>query len=66
MGLYKEINFCGIFLAPFFLCLLIAGVLYLPLHWCCDRFEIERWFWNRPVLEAALFIILLRLVAVIL
>ena len=26
MGLYKEINFCGIFLAPFFLCLLIAGV----------------------------------------
>ncbi len=66
MGIHKEINFCGIYLAPFFLCLVITAALSLLLHWCCDRIEIRRWFLNRPVVEAALFIILLRLVALIL
>ncbi len=66
MGFYKEINFCGIYLAPFFLCLVAAWLAWLPLHWCCDRLDIGRWFWNRPVVEAALFIILLRLAALLL
>lgn len=64
--MYKEMDFCGIYLPPFFLGLLITGVLYLPLHRYLDRIKIQRWFWNRPVFEAALFIILLALVNFIL
>jgi hypothetical protein len=64
--IYKEINVCGIFLPPFLFYLLIAGVIYLPLHRYWDRIKIQRWVWNRPVFEAALFIVLLAAVAFIL
>ncbi|HEV2318421.1 MAG TPA: DUF1656 domain-containing protein [Verrucomicrobiae bacterium] len=61
--IYKEINFCGIFLAPLLLYLLVAGAIYFPLHRFWDRIEIQRWVWNRPVFEAALFLILLGAIA---
>ncbi|HEY1788227.1 MAG TPA: DUF1656 domain-containing protein [Verrucomicrobiae bacterium] len=64
--IYKEINFCGIFLPPFLLYLLVAGVIYFGLHRLWDRIRIQRWVWNRPVFEAALFIILLAAVVFIL
>lgn len=64
--MYKEIDFCGIYLPPFFLGLLITGLIYLPLHRWWDRLNIQRWVWNRPVFELALFIILLALVNFIL
>ena len=64
--MYKELDFCGIFLPPFFLGLLITGVLYVPLHRLWDRINLQRWVWNRPVFELALFVILLALVNFIL
>jgi hypothetical protein len=64
--MYKEIDFCGIFLPPFFLGLLIAGIIYMPLHRLWDRINLQRWVWNRPVFELALFVILLALVTFIL
>lgn len=64
--MYKEIDFCGIFLPPFFLGLLITGLLYAPLHRLWDRIHLQRWVWNRPVFELALFVILLALVNFIL
>ena len=64
--MYKEIDFCGIYLPPFFLSLLLAGLLYLPLHWYWDRIVIQRWVWNRPVFELAVFTILLAVIAFIL
>ena len=60
--MYKEVNFCGIFLAPFFIRLLITAVLFVPLHRWGDRLEIQRFVWNRPVFEAAVFVIVLSLV----
>lgn len=66
LSLFKEINFCGIYLAPFFVCLLVTGLLYAPLHWLWDRVSIQQWVWNRPVFEMALFIILLALVTFLL
>jgi hypothetical protein len=60
--MYKEIDFCGVYLPPFFLGLLVTGLIYLPLHRWWDRLNIQRWVWNRPVFELALFIILLSLV----
>lgn len=65
-SMYKEINFCGIFLPPFFLSLLVAGIIYLPLHWLWDRINLQRRVWNRPVFELALFVILLSVVTFIL
>jgi hypothetical protein len=64
--IYKEINCCGIFLPPFLLYLVVTGIIYLPLHRLWDRIHIQRWAWNRPVFEAALFVILLTAVAFIL
>lgn len=62
----KEIDFCGVYLPPFFLYLLVAGALYLPLHWYWDRVVIQRRVWNRPIFELAVFTILLALIAFIL
>ena len=64
--MYKELDFCGIFLPPFFLGLLITGILYVPLHRLWDRINLQRWVWNRPVFELALFVILLAVVNFIL
>jgi hypothetical protein len=64
--MYKEIDFCAFYLPPFFLGLLVTGIVYLPLHRCWDRIKIQRWVWNRPVFELALFVILLALVTFIL
>jgi hypothetical protein len=63
---FKEIDFCGIYLPPFFACLLVAGVLFIFLHRWWDRIVIQRWVWNRPVFELAMFIILLAVVIFIL
>jgi hypothetical protein len=63
---FQEIDFCGIYLPPFFLYLLIAGLIYFPLHWYWDRIVIQRWVWNRPVFELAVFTILLAVITFIL
>lgn len=63
---FKEIDFCGVYLPPFFLYLLIAGLIYFPLHWYWDRIVIQRWVWNRPIFEIAVFTILLAVIAFIL
>lgn len=57
--MFKEVNFCGIYLAPFFVRLLLTGFAYMFLRWVLDRIRIQRWVWNRAVFDAALFIILL-------
>lgn len=59
MNHVKEVDFCGIYLPPFFLGLLIAGLIYFILHHLLDRVAIHRWVWNRAVFEAAVFVILL-------
>ena len=66
MNLYKEIDFCGIYLPPFFLGLLVTGLIFLPLHRYWDRIGLQNRVWNRPVFETAAFIILLALVTYIL
>jgi len=65
-GMYKEIDFCDIYLPPFFLSLLITGLVYVPLHWYWDHVVIQKWVWNRPVFELACFIVLLCLVTFLL
>jgi hypothetical protein len=60
--MFKEVDFCGIYVSPFFVRLVIASILFLPLHWCGDRLALQKFVWNRPVFEAAAFLIVLSLV----
>ncbi len=60
-AMFKEVDFCGIYLSPFFLRLAIAGIVFLILHWCGDRIALHNYVWNRAVFEAALFLIVLSL-----
>jgi len=64
--MYKEIDFCGLYLPPFFPGLLIAGIFCFVLHRYWDRIVIQRRIWNRPVFEMAFFIIVLAAVTFIL
>jgi hypothetical protein len=60
--MFKEIDLGGIFVAPFFGCLIVALVLFIPLSWYFDRWEVQEWFANRPVFDASVFALLLGLV----
>lgn len=62
----KEINFCGIYFSPVVPCLLITGLLYIPLRWLWNRISVDRHVWNRPLFEFAVFCILFRVVAFVL
>jgi len=62
----KEVNACGVYLSPFFLALVVTLCIYVPARWLWDRIHLQRYAWNRPVFEIAVFIILLRIVAVVL
>lgn len=59
--MFKEIDLCGIYVAPFFGCLMVTAVLFVPLTWYFDRCQIQKWVANRPVFDAAIFFLLLGL-----
>jgi hypothetical protein len=53
----KEIDILGMFISPFALYLAIAVALFLVLQVVLNRLNVERWVWNRPLAELALFVI---------
>lgn len=53
----KEIDILGMFISPFALYLAIAVALFLALQLVLNRLNVERWIWNRPLAELALFVI---------
>ena len=57
--MFKEIDLCGIFVAPIFGCLIVTAAVFIPLCWYFDRCEIQKWVANRPVFDASIFILLL-------
>jgi Protein of unknown function (DUF1656) len=54
----KEIDVLGVFMAPFAAYLAIAVILFLAMDFALRRAPVERWVWNRPLAELAVFIIL--------
>jgi predicted PurR-regulated permease PerM len=66
MNFYKEIDFCGMYLPPFFPGLLIAALIAFALHRLFDRIVLQRWVANRPVFEMAMFVIVLGVLTFIL
>ncbi len=55
----KEIDILGLFVSPMALYLGIAVVLFLALQPLLNRLNVERWVWNRPLAELALFVIVM-------
>jgi hypothetical protein len=55
----KEIDICGIFIAPFagFLC--AALFLFIPLLILFDHLAIQRWVWHRQLFNVSIFVIIL-------
>lgn len=54
----KEIDILGLFVSPFALYLGLAVALFLGLQPVLNRLNVERWIWNRPLVELALFVII--------
>lgn len=66
MHLFKEIDFFGIYFSPFFACVLLAwGGVMLVKPWL-DFFGFQHYVWNRALVDAALFAILLSLLTFLL
>jgi hypothetical protein len=58
----KEINICGIFVAPFAGYLVAALVIFYPVRQLLDRIAVQRWVWHRPLFDFSIFIIILSLI----
>jgi hypothetical protein len=61
----KEIDFFGIYFAPFVGYLVVAGLLFIPIRAWFDRIEIQKWVWHRWLFETAVFTILLSIIGFI-
>jgi hypothetical protein len=58
----KEINICGVFVAPFAGYLVLALLVFYPIYRLFDRYAIQRWVWHRPLFDFSIFIIILSLI----
>lgn len=52
----REINFFGVYIAPFVGDVLIAFALFLPLRWLLARLNLFAPFWHVALVEACLFV----------
>jgi hypothetical protein len=51
----REINFFGVYFAPFFGDFLFAFLLFLPLRRLCARLRLLSHFWHAALVELCLF-----------
>jgi len=58
MSTPKEIDILGLFVSPMALYLCAAVLVFLALQLLLNRLNVERWVWNRPLAELALFVII--------
>jgi len=58
----KEVDICGVFVAPFTVYLFTALLIFLPVRMLFDRYAIQRWVWHRPLFDIAIFVIILSLI----
>ena len=61
MNLFKEIDVFGVYFPPFIGCLVAAGGAFLLVNVVLNVLEIQRYVWNRSLVNAAVFAILLAL-----
>jgi len=61
----KEINLCGIYVAPFAAYLVGTMLVFFAVRAWFDRIEIQRWVWHRRLFELAVFLIVLSLIGLL-
>ena len=61
----KEINLYGIYIAPFAGYMVISMIIFLPIRYCFDRIQIQKWVWHRALFDMAVYVIILSLVGLI-
>ena len=54
----REIDQFGVFVAPVAPLLLLCLALFMLVHWLTRRIDLNRYVWNRPLFEIALFVCL--------
>lgn len=59
--MWKETNVAGIFMAPIVPYALGAFALYMGLRPLLVRLGFQRWTWNTPLAETAIFVCILAL-----
>jgi hypothetical protein len=57
----REINILGVFVEPASICLLIALPVWLAVRRTLDRIGVDRFVWNRPLLDLSILIALMSL-----
>ncbi len=61
----KEVDILGVYVAPIVAYLIGAFIVFVPVRLWFDRIEIHRWFWHRPLLDFAVFLIILSTITLI-
>jgi hypothetical protein len=61
----KEIDFFGIYLAPFTGYLVAGALVFIPVRIWFDRIEIQKWVWHRWLFETAVFVAIVSIIGLI-
>jgi hypothetical protein len=61
----KEIDFFGIYFAPFAGYLAAALLIFIPIRMGFDRIEIQKWIWHRWLFEVAVYTIIVSVIGLI-
>lgn len=62
----QEINIAGVYISPFVVVLALGVPIFLLLRACLDYFQVDQYFWHRPLADACMFIIIVGLLVLIL
>ncbi len=64
--MWRETNLGGVLISPFIVYLGAALVIWLPVRFAFEQLRLDRWTYNPPLAEAALYVCILGLLVVLL
>ena len=64
--MWRELDVAGVLMSPLVVYCGAALLLWLPARWLFERFRLDRWTFNPPLVEAALYVCILGALVVLL
>ena len=64
--MWRETNLAGVLISPLVVYIVAALVIWLPVRFVFERFRLDRWTYNTPLAEAALYVGILGALVVLL
>lgn len=64
--MWRETCIAGVLISPLVVYMLVAIAVWLPVRWAFERLRLDRWTYNPPLAEAALYVCILGLLVVLL